>query len=124
MVQSRSFTNLEQLPESNQKPPLRRTASTRSLPGGAAGAKQRPQSVKPADPAGDVKAHARHLKAGRPESSREAGYYAVTTFNVTDHGRESIMKCGKIRSSIAEVCKIGYQSAKYLKRKVLIRILK
>jgi len=62
VVQSRSSADLQSI--GAQASPLRRTASTRSLPGTAAAAKQRPQSVKPPpDPTNDLKAQARHLKA-------------------------------------------------------------
>jgi len=73
MAQSRSSADLQL--DAAQASPLRRTASTRSLPGTAVAAKQRPQSVKPTDPSNDLKAQARHLKAaaapGRTSSFRE-----------------------------------------------------
>ena len=74
MVKSRSYSNMAEIPaESGQAPVLQRSGSTKSLPGSAA--KQRPQAAaKTPDPANDVKAHARHLKTGRPEGSFREGY--------------------------------------------------
>jgi len=74
VVKSRSTADLTSMPD-DQAPTLKRSGSTRSLPGGVT--KQRPQSIKVPDPASDQKAHARHLKIDRPTSVRE-GYNAIS----------------------------------------------
>jgi len=80
-LKSRSFTNLAKLPDkSDQRPVLRRSASTKSSQGNAA--KQQPQrSISTLDSEGDTKAQAKHLKAGRSGSFRE-GYYEICIHSI------------------------------------------